>query len=204
MINLKDWNKWNGSLSEEEVVRVYDKFGCTSQVPEIVHFGFNKVRDNLSISPVSGNFRKTPLEDYFEGHAISIMGNSYLEGILDKEKGILKMIEFYEVLHSRGDWCEYNLDLNKKGKEKGEYLHVRQGKDFDMGKIEIISLENFFSLDKGIDEISHFHVVYGGMQPKRLTKFWNDLKEEGFNVPQGYYPEDEIKDFHKPEDDLPF
>ena len=196
MINLKSWKNWNESLSKEEVVKGYDKFGSTAQVPEIVHFGFNKIR-NSSISPFSGNFRKMAFYDWFEGHAISVTGNSYLKGILDKEKGVLRMIEFYEVLYSRGDWCEYNIDLNKEGNEKGEYRHVRQGKDFDFGKVEIISLDNMFSLDKGVDDVGYYSMVFGGLKPKKLTEFWNNLKEEGFDVPPQYYSKEERNDFEE-------
>jgi len=205
MINLKDWDKWKDSLSREEIIKTYDKFGSTAQVPEIVYFGFNKIKKSLSISPISGNFRKIAYENCFKGHAISIIGHSYLEGILDKEKGILRMIEFYELLHSRGDWCEYNIDLDKKGNTKGTYRHVRDGKDFDFGKIEIVSLENFFSLNMGVDGVGHFNVIHGGVQPKKLTEFWDGLKKEGFNVPQKYYFRKGMGEFQeKVEDDLPF
>ena len=145
-----------------------------------------------------GIFRRFAFGDgSFEGRTISIMGPAYTEGLLDFDKKVIKMIEFYELLHSKGDWCAYNLKKNEKGIWVGEYNQIREEKPFDSGKLEIISLRNIFSLDKGVDNLAKISIFRNGPLPKKLAEFWNGLKEQGFNVPQEYFFENEGKEIEE-------
>jgi len=183
MINLRSYENWKSSLSEEKRAELVEKRGMPLQVPELFNFGLNKLWPK-AIYPVSGNFTRFTPHSFFEGISVSLQGHAYIEGIFEKDKGIFKMVEFYEMLHSRGDWCEYDLSKNKKGIWGGKYFHMRDGKICDKGTAELITLENKF-IETSVEWSPAFNVL-SGASPKKLKEFWNELMEKGHDVPHNY------------------
>lgn len=96
VVNIQSYQNWRKSLSEDKAFELIEKRGAPIMVNELFHFGLNKNYGTDSVYPVSGNLRRWSNHDYFEGMSIGSYGYSYIEGVLDNERKILKMIEFYE------------------------------------------------------------------------------------------------------------
>jgi len=206
MINLLTREAWIDSLSEDKVVEYFDNFGSTFQVPELISFSLIRDFGKGVLFPVSGHFNRFVGYDFFSGIGISSDGPSYIEGVLDLDKNSLRMVEFYEALHSLGNWTEYNVNKDDKGNWKGTVLYNWRGEQTLEGNVEVHSLENKF-VNESLGGRGHHNIFNHPKIREKINEFWNNLKGEGFIIPEQYYSREEVNNLYLmngEKDDLPF